>query len=192
MQWKIKWYVCMCVRGRERKVHLWTTQDNMGMINYIKRQISLTISSNYHQVTLTRFYLRQVVRLCGNVCGSFTIMNNKQHTQKIDRDLHDRALMESFFFPLHFLSDTKQYSNGAQSFGECWINKRPFIIISILLCLYMWEVFKYFKYMPAQVPCSEWSSFRGVMSGKLFPLWVYGFFGKLGVASYTRMKILML
>ena len=39
-----------------------------------------------------------------------------------------------------------------------------------------------------QPHCRESSFSPGVMSGKLSPLWLYGFFGKLGVLSYTMMK----
>ena len=41
-----------------------------------------------------------------------------------------------------------------------------------------------------QPPCRESSFSPEVMSGKLSPLWLYGFFGKLGALSYTMMKTL--
>ena len=45
------------------------------------------------------------------------VVNNKQHTQKVDRDLHDKALMESFLFLVCSLLDTKQSSLSLSNYN---------------------------------------------------------------------------
>ena len=93
---------------------------------------------------------------------------------------------KSFWFRILGLLG-RLFLRGVQSSGECWINKWFFIIIILLPCLYMWEVFRYTLF---QAPYREASSFREVTSGRLSLLRLYRLCGKLGVPSYTMMKTL--